>query len=101
MGSAAIPDIQSLVSSLTLDEKIHLLAGKNFWETNAIPRVGIPSLKVSDGPNGARGAQIHQGTKAACFPACVSVAATFNVDLPQRLGRALAEECLSKGARVL
>ena len=43
-----IPD---LVGQLTTDEKIALLAGPNWWNTNAIPRLGVPAVRMSDGPN--------------------------------------------------
>lgn len=58
-------------------------------------------MQVSDGPNGARGGKLFDGTTAACFPACVSIAATFNPGLSKRLGKALGQECQSKGAYVL
>jgi beta-glucosidase len=57
--------------------------------------------QTSDGPNGARGADFTGGTKAACFPAASNVAATFDVDIANRIGKALAEETQSKGARCL
>ncbi|KAI5236745.1 family 3 glycoside hydrolase [Aureobasidium subglaciale] len=94
-------DIPQLVARMTLDQKISLLAGKNFWETQEIPKLGVPSLKVSDGPNGARGAAFRDGPTAACFPASVSLAATFDLKLAYRVGKALAEETLTKGANVL
>lgn len=90
--------IEELQSQLTLEEKIRLLAGQNFWETTPIERLGIPSAKVSDGPNGARGAQFQGGVKAACFPASTCLAATWDTDLVSRVGAALAEETMSKGA---
>lgn len=94
-------DIPSLVAQLTLPEKISLLAGADWWKTVAIPRLSIPALKMSDGPNGARGAQFHAGTRAACFPASVSLAATFCTATVRRAGAALAEEAQTKGASVL
>ncbi|THX77323.1 family 3 glycoside hydrolase [Aureobasidium pullulans] len=94
-------DISVLITQMTLDQKISLLAGKNFWETQEIPELGIPSLKLSDGPNGARGAAFSGGTTAACFPASVSLAATFDLELAYKVGQALAEETLTKGANVL
>lgn len=94
-------DIDSLLGSLTLQEKIQLLAGANWWETAAIPRLEIPSLKFSDGPNGARGSKMNAGVKAACFPASVSLAATFDRGLVGRIGEALAGEAKTKGASVL
>ena len=47
--------LTSLVSRLDLDEKAALLAGADLWSTVAVGRVGIPSVRVTDGPNGARG----------------------------------------------
>ncbi|KAF2175424.1 glycoside hydrolase family 3 protein [Zopfia rhizophila CBS 207.26] len=95
------PKIDAILLSLTLEEKISLLAGKNFWETVPIPSKGIPSIKTSDGPNGARGEVFNGGTRAACFPSAVCSAATWNLDLSKQIGSALAEETLTKGARVL
>ncbi|KAK6070728.1 thermostable beta-glucosidase B (glycosyl hydrolase family 3) [Seiridium cupressi] len=93
-------DIEAVLKSLTLEEKISLLAGQNFWETVTIPGK-VPHIKTSDGPNGARGADFTGGTKAACFPAASNVAATFDLDIAHRIGQALAEETHSKGARCL
>ncbi|KAK5943408.1 hypothetical protein PMZ80_004415 [Knufia obscura] len=103
MGSntSAAPDLPSLVSKLTLEKKVSLLAGKDFWQTHSVDRVGIPTLKTSDGPNGARGGLFKGGVTSACFPACVSLAASFDRSLAQRIGKALAQETRTKGASVL
>jgi beta-glucosidase len=62
----------------------------------------IPNIvQVTDGPNGARGGDFFDGTTAACFPACVSLAATFNRNLSHQVGKALGQESISKGAYVL
>ncbi|KAH6900419.1 family 3 glycoside hydrolase [Thelonectria olida] len=94
-------DIKAILSTLTLEEKITLLAGKDLWETIPIPSKGVPAVKVSDGPNGARGAAFAGGTSAACFPAACLMASTFDVNLAKKIGSALAEETQSKGARCL
>ncbi|KAF2242788.1 glycoside hydrolase family 3 protein [Trematosphaeria pertusa] len=93
--------IDTILESLTLEEKVSLLAGKDFWETVPVPSKGVPAIKTSDGPNGARGAVFTGGTRAACFPAAVCAASTWNPDLSRRVGNALAEETQTKGARVL
>ena len=49
-------DIAALIAQLTLDEKASLTAGADFWSTVPIPAAGIPAVRVTDGPNGARGA---------------------------------------------
>lgn len=94
-------NIISLLSQLTLEEKVKLLAGKDFWHTHAIDRLNIPSLKYSDGPNGARGGTFVGGLSSACFPAGVCLAATFDRNLARQIGKALAEETRTKGASVL
>ena len=79
-----------------------MLAGTNMWYTVPVERLGIPSLKMTDGPNGARGAGgFTGGVKAACFPAGISLASTWNTDLLERVGQALAHEAKMKGAQVL
>lgn len=93
--------IEMLLGSLTLEEKVSLLAGKDFWETVPIPDKGVPAIKTSDGPNGARGEVFAGGTRAACFPAAVCSAASWNPEFAHRIGNALAEETQTKSARVL
>lgn len=95
------PDLPALLDAMTLDEQIALLSGADFWTTAAIPRLGIPAVKLTDGPNGARGGGFHGGAKTACFPAAVSLGATWNPALVEQAGRALAQEARDKGARVL
>lgn len=109
--------IETILGSLTLEEKVSLLAGKDFWETVPIPDKGVPAIKVryinprfttstnclqtTDGPNGARGEVFAGGTRAACFPAAVCSAATWNPEFSHQMGNALAEETKTKSARVL
>ncbi len=94
--------IELLLDALTVEEQISLLAGRDFWTTVPIERLSIPSIKVSDGPNGARGGGTFVGgVKAAAFPAAIALAASWNVDLVEEIGADLAREAKSKGARVL
>jgi beta-glucosidase len=96
------PKIEALVDAMTIEEQVSLLAGKDFWTTVPIERLGIPSIKLSDGPNGARGGGAFVGgISAAAFPVGIALASTWNVDLVGEVGAALAEEARSKGARVL
>lgn len=94
--------IDTLLSQMTLQEKVALLAGADMWHTVPIERLDIPSLKMTDGPNGARGSgRSANGLTSACFPVGIALAATWNTELVERVGSALAQEALSKGARVL
>lgn len=98
-----MPDarIEGWLAGLTLDEKAALVAGADLWHTAAIPRLGIPSLRVSDGPNGARGVSFRRALTSACFPCGAAQGASFDPALVERIGAALAEEARSKGAGVL
>ena len=94
--------INALVDAMTVEEKVALLAGKDAWTTVPIPRLGIPSIKVSDGPNGARGGGAFiGGVAAAAFPVAISLSSSWDVGLVGEIGAALADEARSKGARVL
>ena len=94
--------IVALVDAMTVEEQVSLLAGKDFWTTVPIERLGIPSIKVSDGPNGARGGGAFVGgVSAAAFPVGIALGATWDINLVGEIGAALADEARSKGARVL
>ncbi|KAG7117052.1 Beta-glucosidase B like protein [Verticillium longisporum] len=89
------------LAQLTLKEKVSLLTAADFWRTKAIPEKGIPAVKTSDGPNGARGGIFVGGTKAALFPCGVSLAATWNKDLLYEVGQHLADEVKARSANIL
>lgn len=93
--------IETLLSAMTLEEKAALTAGASMWTTEPVKRLGIPAIKVTDGPNGARGSVFVGGVTSACFPVGIALAATWNPELVERVGAALAEEVRSKGAHVL
>ncbi len=93
--------IEDLVARMTLEEKVSMLAGADMWHTVPVERLGIPVIKVTDGPNGARGSQQRGGPSSACFPVGVALAATWNPELVRQVGQALAEEVKAKGAHVL
>jgi beta-glucosidase len=96
------PIVRSLLEQLTLEEKVALLAGASIWYTVPVERLGIGALKVTDGPNGARGDGLFtSGTPTACLPVGIALAATWNTELVRQVGQLLGEESLAKGARVL
>ncbi|KAK6199618.1 beta-glucosidase [Scheffersomyces amazonensis] len=94
-------DIDYLIENLTLPEKISLLAGKDFWHTVPIPRLNIPSIRVSDGPNGIRGTKFFNSIPSNCFPCGTGLAATFNKDLLVEAGELMGKEAKMKGASVI
>lgn len=99
---------QELVKQMTLEEKISLLSGKNFWETKAVERLNVPSFMLTDGPHGLRkqaGDADHLGLNASvpatCFPTAAATACSFDKDLLHRIGVALGEECRSEDVGVI
>ena len=92
--------LDSLLDSLTVDEQISLLAGSDNWHTTAIPDKGIPSMRVSDGPAGARGTSFS-GPASVNVPCGTALAATWDPELVERIGQLLGRETRAKGARVL
>lgn len=91
--------IEALLTELTLEEKASLTSGSSFWYTAPVKRLGIPKIMVSDGPHGLRaqpGVGDHVGLggalPATCFPTASAVASTWNPDLLNRIGQALAQE---------
>ena len=93
-------DTKTLLKQLSLEEKIQILSGYDAWYTNSIERLNIPSLKMSDGPNGVRG-DGKSGEPSACFPCAISVGSTWNLELVNELGKELAKEAKAKGVDVL
>jgi beta-glucosidase len=93
--------IEKLADELTLAEQVSLLSGEDFWSLPAIARLNIPKLRVTDGPNGARGGgSLIGGVKSAAFPVGIALGASWNVALAHEIGSALADEVKSKGAHV-
>ncbi|MEM2884983.1 MAG: glycoside hydrolase family 3 C-terminal domain-containing protein [Thermoproteota archaeon] len=89
-----------LLRRLTLEEKFSLCAGKGLWSTKPVKRLGIKSLRMTDGPHGvsALGSFFK---KCTYFPTSICRAATWNLELSKRFGAALAEEARSIGCNVV
>jgi beta-glucosidase len=96
--------IEALLGRMTLKEKVSLLSGKDVWNTVPVERLGIPSLTMTDGPHGVR-ASVPEGGRVAAptsaFPTGVAIAASWDPELVERVGAALAEETLAMGCDIL
>jgi beta-glucosidase len=88
---------------MTLDEKASLTAGIDLWHTAAVPRLAIPSVKLTDGPNGARGGTTGflSVTPSLCIPSATALGATWDPALVAEASAAVARQARDKGARVL
>ncbi|WVQ77316.1 hypothetical protein IAR50_007000 [Cryptococcus sp. DSM 104548] len=94
-------DVDDLLRQLSTEEKIALLAGKDWWNTVDVPRLNIPSVKVTDGPGGARGDSFYHMTPASALPSATALASTFSLPLLQSAGQLLALEVLARNATAL
>jgi beta-glucosidase len=86
---------------MTLEEKISMLAGANLWHTVPVKRLGIPALRVVDGPNGGRGIHLNMSPMSVCTPAGIALGATWNTELVEKVGEVLGDEVKTKGANIL
>ena len=105
--SIAEATIQELMSKMTLEEKIALTIGKDFWSTNGVERLGIAPIALNDGPHGVRkpaaSTEIGLGSSfaATCFPTANTLACSWDTALVEEVGEALGEECLALDVQVL
>jgi beta-glucosidase len=93
--------IDELLQQLTIEEKISMLAGADLWHSVAVPRLGIPQFRVTDGPNGARGSWGSMGPSSVATPVGIALGATWNPDLVEKVGNILGDELKAKGAHIL
>ncbi len=100
-------DIEQILSSLTLEEKAALVSGTDFMYTNPVPRLGIPSVRMSDGPHGLR-VQSEKGDNgvngsepSTAFPTASCSASSWNPENVYKIGRAMAEEANHYGIDVV
>lgn len=99
---------EAIISKMTLEEKALMMSGKNTWQTVDFEKYGIPSMTMSDGPHGLRrqaGAGDHLGLNASlpatCFPTAASIANSWDEELGEEIGAALAEEAVTMDVNVV
>ena len=97
-----------IIAKLNLEQKCALLSGAGIFTTRGCPKAGVPSITLSDGPNGVRkqaGAADHLGLNpsvpATCFPTAATVACSWDPALGEEIGRAMGEEAAAQEVAVL
>ena len=97
-----------IISKLNLEQKCALLSGDTVFTTRGYKNAGIPSITLSDGPNGVRkqaGAADHLGLNpsvpATCFPTAATVACSWDTALGEQIGQAMGEEAAAQEVAVL
>ncbi|MBQ9031797.1 MAG: glycoside hydrolase family 3 C-terminal domain-containing protein [Parasporobacterium sp.] len=100
-------NIEQLINQMTVEEKTALVSGTDFMYTNPIPRLGIPSLCMSDGPHGLRKQigdgdnGVSQSEPATAFPTAATTASSWNPENVRKMGEAIAGECRYYGVHTL
>jgi len=99
--------VADLVGRMTLEEKATMLSGSGWMESAPIPRLGIPAIKMTDGPMGVRSWHGSSAVtsaqdsavkvQATAFPSGIAMAASWDTDLVQREGQAIAQEVKALG----
>jgi beta-glucosidase len=88
--------VDSILSQMTLEEKITIIGGINDFYTRPIPRLGIPSLRMSDGPLG-----VHDYGPTAAYPAGIALAASWDAELAKRVGTAMGKDARARGVHFI
>jgi len=102
MDGGAVPSvIDTLTASLTLEEKVAVLTGRDFWNTVAVERIGLRSMLMSDGPIGVRGETWDDRNPSLCLPSSTALASAWSRELAERFGAVLAGEARRKGVDIV
>ncbi len=97
---------EDLLRRLTTEEKLDLLSGDGLMSSHGVPRLGVPAIKMADGPVGIRtwampGSPARPGepqtVHATAFPAGIAMGATWNPDLVAQEAQVIAQEALALG----
>ncbi|MEN3306116.1 MAG: beta-glucosidase [Micromonosporaceae bacterium] len=96
-----MPELEERLVKLSLEQKVRLLTGADFWSLHAEPDAGLRRLVVSDGPAGVRGERWDERSPSANVPSPTALAASWDEGLVERVGGLLAAQARAKGVDVL
>jgi beta-glucosidase len=94
-------ELAARAAALSLEQKVALLTGGDFWSLRSEPAAGLRRLVVSDGPAGVRGERWDERDTSANVPSPTALAATWDEGLVEELGHLLAFESRRKGVDLL
>jgi len=95
------PTITQLLTRLTLEEKVGLLTGRDFWTTVPLPGIGLRSMVLSDGPSGIRGEVWDERSPSLNLPSATALSSSWDEEIARRYGNAAAVEARRKGVDVV
>ena len=101
-------EIEKVIENMSLEDKIALGSGKDFWNTKEMEQYGIPSMMMADGPHGLRKQEdtadmlgVNQSVPATSFPTAVTSACSWDRELLKLEGEAIGKEALANGVGVV
>lgn len=88
--------VDAILSQMTVQEKLDYISGDFHFQSKTIDRLGIPAMKMSDGPQGL-------GTRgnSTAYPCMIALASTWNEDIAYKYGTALGQDCRARGVHML
>ncbi len=98
---ATVEHLRPLLNQLTLEQKVSLVQGADFWTTVPMPQIGLRAMTLSDGPAGVRGPRWDEREPSLNLPSGSALAASWDADLAYRYGAAAASEARRKGVDVV
>ncbi len=99
--TSATDHLRPLLEKLTLEEKVSLIQGADFWTTVPLPSIGLRAMTLSDGPAGVRGPRWDEREPSLNLPSGSALGASWDVDLAYRYGAAAASEARRKDVDVV
>jgi beta-glucosidase len=88
--------VDQILSQMTLEEKLDLIGGTRGFYTRPIPRLHIPSLRMSDGPLG-----VHDYGSTTAYPAPIALASSWDTDLAMRVGESMGNDARARGVNFI
>jgi beta-glucosidase len=94
-------DFKPSVNKLTIEEKVQLLTGEDFWTTYELPNIGLRKMVVSDGPSGVRGELWDERSPSLSLPSATALASTWDTEVMEKVGEVMAYEARRKNVDVV
>ncbi len=100
-----------IINKMSLEQKAAFVSGLDYWHTQGCEELGLPSINITDGPHGLRkknenkkaseGIGLGNSVPATCFPPASATACSWDPELIEYMGKALADECLKEKVSVI
>ncbi|MBQ7801937.1 MAG: glycoside hydrolase family 3 C-terminal domain-containing protein [Oscillospiraceae bacterium] len=101
-------NIETILQTLTLEEKAALVQGWSMWTTRDLSKKGVPAMFLADGPHGLRrqagsadNLGLNESIPATCFPTAATMANSWDTELGEEMGRTLGREAAAQQVNVL